>query len=47
MLQNREQLPEIGKRAREFVEKELNPEIHFNKLVRIYEMAMSKIRKAY
>jgi glycosyltransferase involved in cell wall biosynthesis len=42
MLQNRERLREMGKRAREFVEKELNPETHYHMLMEIYKKAINK-----
>lgn len=45
MLQNRERLQEMGKKAREFVEKELNPEMHYEKLMKIYEKLANKMMK--
>ncbi len=45
MLRNKERLMDMGRRARELVEKELNPELHYDNLMRIYEMAIKKARR--
>jgi len=43
MLQNRGRLQEMGKKAREFVEKEMNPETHYEKLIKIYDKSANKM----
>lgn len=46
MIENKERLPELGRKARKFVEDELNPEKHYNSLIEIYRMAITKeVRK--
>jgi glycosyltransferase involved in cell wall biosynthesis len=46
MLQNRARLPEMGRKARDFVEKELNPETHYRMLMDIYEKTINNSRSA-
>ena len=45
MLQNKDKIPEMGRNARSFVEKELNAEVHYDKLIGIYKMAKDMNRK--
>jgi glycosyltransferase involved in cell wall biosynthesis len=42
MLKNRDLILKMGKRAREFVERELNPQKHYENLLKLYEMAINK-----
>jgi len=42
MLQNRERIAEMGRTARAFIEKDLNPEVHYKRLSEIYRMAMQE-----
>lgn len=42
MIENKDKILEMGRKAREFVERELNPERHYKRLMEIYEMAMRK-----
>ena len=45
VLNNKDLIPEMGKKARKFVEKELNPEIHYAKLMKIYQSAINKTHR--
>ncbi len=40
MLREKKKLPEMGKRAREFVERELNPDAHYDRLMGLYSEAI-------
>ena len=42
LMSNPEKISEMGRNARKFVEKELNPEKHYKQLMKIYELAMEK-----
>jgi len=42
MLENKNRIPEMGRNARAFVERELNAELHYRKLMEIYQLAMEK-----
>jgi glycosyltransferase involved in cell wall biosynthesis len=42
LLDNPEKIPEMGRKARALVERELNPEIHYRSLLSIYERAIHK-----
>lgn len=42
MLSHPKERQEMGRRARKLVEKEYNPELHYNKLLRVYKMAFKK-----
>jgi len=42
LLKNEEEIKEFGKKARNFVEKNCNPEIHYRELIKIYERARVK-----
>jgi glycosyltransferase involved in cell wall biosynthesis len=41
-IENKEKLPAMGERARRFVERELNPEVHYEKLMKVYKAAINK-----
>lgn len=43
LLQKKPAIISLGKNARQFVEEEFNPEIHYSGLMRIYEKARSKL----
>lgn len=45
MIDNKDRLPDMGKNARIFVEKELSTEIHYNRLMDIYSLAKEKAIK--
>jgi len=45
MIDNKDRLPDMGKNARIFVEKELSAEIHYNRLMDIYTLAKDKAVK--
>ncbi len=42
LLENKDKIIEMGRRARAFVEEELNPEKHYEGLMKIYERAIAK-----
>jgi len=42
VLDNPEVIPQWGKNARQFIEREVNPERHYQQLMEIYEVAMSE-----
>lgn len=45
MLGSGDKIAEMGKRARKYVELELNSEVHYRQLMEIYQMAMNKHKK--
>lgn len=45
MIDNKDNLPDMGKNARVFVEKELSSEIHYNRLMEIYALVKDKAEK--
>jgi glycosyltransferase involved in cell wall biosynthesis len=42
MLDNKDRIPEMGQAARQYVEQELNSDVHYRNLMKIYEQAMAK-----
>lgn len=42
MLENSDKIPRMGRNGRAFVEQKLNPDIHYERLMEIYKMAMKK-----
>lgn len=42
ILENKDKIPAMGKKARNYVENALNAEVHYQKLMRIYRLAMEK-----
>ncbi|MBI9046760.1 MAG: glycosyltransferase [Anaerolineaceae bacterium] len=42
MLESSDEIPEMGKRARSYVEQELNSEVHYKHLMELYEKAAQK-----
>lgn len=42
MLENKDRISEMGRKARALVEQELNAEVHYRNLMKIYEQAMIK-----
>ena len=42
MIDHPKERQEMGQRARELVEKEYNPELHYNRLMKVYKMALKK-----
>ncbi len=42
LINSPDKISEMGRNARKFVEKELNPEKHYKQLMKIYQMAMDK-----
>lgn len=45
MFENKDKIPEMGRNARNYVEQELNTEIHYRKLMDIYAKAAEKASK--
>lgn len=45
MIDHPKERHEMGQRARELVEKEYNPELHYERLLSVYKMALKKYRK--
>jgi glycosyltransferase involved in cell wall biosynthesis len=39
MIANKDRIPEMGKKARDFVSRELNSDVHYRQLIEIYEQA--------
>ena len=46
MLKNNKKIPEMGGKAREYVEQELNSDIHYSRLIKIYKKAIEKCSKS-
>jgi len=42
LINNPKKISEMGKNARKFIEKELNPERHYEELMKIYQLAMEE-----
>ncbi|MBF0232962.1 MAG: glycosyltransferase family 4 protein [Desulfamplus sp.] len=42
MLDNKDRIPEMGQTARQYVERDLNSDVHYRNLMKIYELAMNK-----
>lgn len=45
LTENPDEISEMGRNARRFVEKELNPEKHYKQLMKIYQIAMEKHKR--
>ena len=43
MLDNKGAIEEMGRNARKFVEENFNPEVHYKKLIDIYQKVMQKV----
>ncbi|GAH85027.1 unnamed protein product [marine sediment metagenome] len=42
LLNDKEKIKEMGKKARKFVEQELNPEHHYEKLITVYKRVIEE-----
>ncbi len=45
LISNPDMVSEMGRTARRFVEEKLNPEIHYQGLMKIYELAVEKSKR--